>query len=118
MSAFLTLMTLACVLGISIGQLLFKHAAGSIDAGGGWMAWVVNPWLIAAAVLYGATTLLWVWVLRHAPLSVAYPFMGLAFLVVPVLAWALLGEPLTWQSLAGGALITGGVALASFGGQL
>ena len=55
--------------------------------------------------------------LLHAPLHIAYPFMGLAFLIVPVLAWALLGEPLTWQTLTGGALILAGVALASTGGK-
>ena len=38
-------------------------------------------------------------------------------LIVPVLAWALLGEPLTWQTLAGGGLILAGVTLASFGGH-
>ena len=43
-------------------------------------------------VLYGFTTLGWVWILRHAPLHVAYPFMGLAFLIVPTLAWLLLGN--------------------------
>ena len=37
----------------------------------------------------------------------------LAFLIVPTLAWAFLGEPLHWRTLAGGALIMAGVALAS-----
>jgi len=64
-------------------------------------------------VLYGVTTLGWVWILRHAPLHLAYPFMGLAFLIVPTLAWAFLGEPLGWRTLAGGALIMAGVTLAS-----
>ena len=41
--------------------------------------------------------------------------MGLAFLIVPVLAWVWLGEPLTWQTLVGGALILAGVTLASTG---
>ena len=53
------------------------------------------------------------WILRHAPLQLAYPFMGLAFLIVPTLAWLFLGEPLHWRTLAGGALILAGVALAS-----
>ena len=69
--------------------------------------------LIAALALYGITTLGWVWILRHAPLHMAYPFMGLAFLIVPTLAWTFLGEPLHWRTLAGGALIMAGVALAS-----
>ena len=69
--------------------------------------------LIASLALYGITTLGWVWILRHAPLHLAYPFMGLAFLIVPTLAWAFLGEPLHWRTLAGGVLIMAGVALAS-----
>jgi drug/metabolite transporter (DMT)-like permease len=39
--------------------------------------------------------------------------MGLAFLIVPTLAWAFLGEPLHWRTLVGGALIVAGVALAA-----
>ena len=75
--------------------------------------WLLNGWLIASLALYGITTLGWVWILRHAPLHLAYPFMGLAFLIVPTLAWAFLGEPLHWRTLAGGVLIMAGVALAS-----
>ena len=105
--------TIACVLGISLGQLLFKKAAENADPSAGVLGLVTNGWLLAALALYGVTTLGWVWVLRHAPLHLAYPFMGLAFLIVPTLAWAFLGEPLHWRTLAGGALIMGGVALAS-----
>lgn len=113
MNPFLATITLLCVLGISIGQLLFKKAAQSIADASTWQHWVFNGWLIAALVLYGLTTLLWVWVLRHAPLHLAYPFMGLAFLIVPTLAWLLLGEPIGWRTLTGGALIVAGVTLAS-----
>lgn len=115
MNAILFALTLLCVTGIACGQLLFKKAAGAMSAASGWQAQLLNGWLWAALALYGVMTLLWIWILRHAPLHIAYPFMGLAFLIVPVLAWALLGEPLTWQTLAGGALILAGVALASIG---
>ena len=113
MSLSLTLYTLACVLGISLGQLLFKKAAEAADPGAGVLGLMTNGWLITALALYGLTTLGWVWILRHAPLHLAYPFMGLAFMIVPTLAWLLLGEPLHWRTLAGGALILAGVALAS-----
>ena len=109
----LSLITLACVTCISIGQLLFKKAATALPANPGWMDWATNGWLIASLALYGVTTLAWVWILRHAPLHLAYPFMGLAFLIVPTLAWLLFGEPIGWRTLAGGALILAGVALAS-----
>ena len=95
MSTALTFATLLCVLGISIGQLLFKKAAAALPAVVSLPALLKNGWLIAALALYGITTLGWVWILRHAPLHMAYPFMGLAFLIVPTLAWTFLGEPCT-----------------------
>lgn len=113
MSITLSLYALLCVVSISIGQLLFKKAAAELPATLSMMGLLQNSWLMAALVLYGITTLGWVWVLRHAPLHLAYPFMGLAFLIVPLLAWIFLGEPLHWRTLAGGALIMAGVALAS-----
>ncbi|MBK6868240.1 MAG: EamA family transporter [Burkholderiales bacterium] len=115
MTPRITFITILCVLGISVGQLLFKKAASAFTSATNMQAWLLNGWLWSALLLYGLMTLLWIWVLRHAPLHIAYPFMGLAFLIVPVLAWVWLGEPLTWQTLAGGALILAGVTLASTG---
>ncbi|MGB6101434.1 MAG: EamA family transporter [Comamonas sp.] len=73
------------------------------------MQWLVHGF----AVLYGLTTLAWVWILRQAPRHLAYPFMGPAFLLVPALAWLFLDEPLHWRTLAGGVFIMLGVALAA-----
>jgi len=93
--------------------MLFKKAAQSIAVATNWQHWVFNGWLIAALALYGVTTLVWIWVLRHAPLHLAYPFMGLAFLIVPGLGWLFLGEPIRIQTIAGGALILIGIAIAA-----
>ena len=116
MPLLLTLQTLACVLCIAVGQLLFKKAATALPAEPGLLDWAMNGWLIASLALYGLTTLGWVWILRHAPLHWAYPFMGLAFLIVPTLAWLFLNEPLHWRTFAGGVLIVAGVALSSTNG--
>ncbi|MDR0275905.1 MAG: hypothetical protein LBI48_11330 [Burkholderiaceae bacterium] len=113
MSLPLSLLTFLCVLCIAIGQLLFKKTATTLPDTLSVSALLLNGWLMASLILYGLTTLGWVWILRHAPLHLAYPFMGLAFLIVPVLAWLFLGEPLHWHTLAGGALIMAGVVLAS-----
>jgi drug/metabolite transporter (DMT)-like permease len=115
MNIRLIALTLACVFCIAIGQLMFKKAAAALPPTLSLAALARNGWLIASLILYGLTTLGWVWILRHAPLHLAYPFMGLAFLIVPVLAWLFLGEPIGWRTLAGGALIMAGVALASQG---
>jgi drug/metabolite transporter (DMT)-like permease len=108
-------LTLLCVVLIAVGQLLFKAAAGQwrID---GW-SWAtlrsfLSPTLLLALVLYGLTTVLWVLVLRSAPLSIAYPLYALVFLLVPILAHFVFGEPLSWNSLVGGAVIMLGVMIA------
>jgi drug/metabolite transporter (DMT)-like permease len=116
MSFQLSLLTLLCVTCISVGQLLFKKAAEALPEIPTLLNWGTNIWLLASLVLYGLTTIGWIWILRHAPLHLAYPFMGLAFLIVPTLAWLFLGEPIGWHTLAGGTLILAGVALASQGG--
>lgn len=113
MTPLTTAITILCVLGISLGQILFKKAAASIADATQWQQWVFNGWLITALALYGITTLVWIWVLRHAPLHIAYPFMALAFLIVPCLGWLLLGEPIHVQTLIGGALILAGITLAA-----
>ena len=108
-------LTLACVVAIAGGQILFKLAARAGEANAASFPWdIVNAWLIVALVVYGAATLLWVWLLKSLPLNVAYPFVGFAFVIVPVLAALLLGETLDWRHLAGGGLIAAGVAVSSW----
>lgn len=113
MSVAIAALTILCVVGISIGQVLFKKAALALPPQPGIMDWAFNGWLIVALALYGVTTLLWVWVLRHAPLHLAYPFMALAFVFVPLLSNVFLGEPLHIKTFVGGALILAGVILAA-----
>lgn len=113
MNPFLTFVTILCVFGISVGQMLFKKAAMAIPSANQWQQWVFNGWLLGALALYGLTTLGWVWILRHAPLHLAYPFMGLAFFIVPCLSWIFLNEPLRISTILGGSLILVGVAITS-----
>lgn len=112
MSITITALTLLCVFGIASGQILFKKAAINLPPSPLLMDWILNGWLITALALYGIATLLWIWVLRHAPLHIAYPFMALAFIIVPLLSYYFLGEPLSIKTFIGGALIIAGVSLS------
>ncbi len=114
MNATLFALTLTCVLAISAGQILFKLAARAATGDAGFPWDLLNGYLLVAIVVYGSATLLWVWLLKTLPLNVVYPFVGLAFVIVPLLAAWLLAEPLDWRHLAGGALIAAGVAVASW----
>jgi drug/metabolite transporter (DMT)-like permease len=115
MSVRLIFLALLCVAGVAAGQLLFKKAATTLPLSFSILGFLLNGWLICALMLYGVTTLGWILVLRYVPLSLAYPFMGLAFVMVPIFSWVFLGESLHWRSLAGGAVILVGIILASNG---
>jgi len=110
------LLSLLCVLGIACGQVLFKKAALTLGEERHWLALATSGWLLAALILYGAATLLWVMVLRTTPLTLAYPLFALSFLLVPLLAWLLLGEPLRPATFYGGLLILAGVVVSTRGG--
>ena len=108
------LLTLVCVALLAGGQVLFKIAATGWRIDGWTLASVrgfLSPAMLVALVIYGLATVLWVYVLRSAPLSLAYPLFSLAFIVTPVAAHFLLGEPLTWRVLVGGIVILIGVLI-------
>lgn len=100
---------LACVAVISGGQLLFKLAAGLID----FRRPLAEPQglmiLGVALALYGAATVLWVMVLKHAPLSRIYPLMALSFVLTPLGASLILKEPVSGGYWAGVGLILAGL---------
>ena len=110
------LLTVVCVALLSVGQMFFKTAAAQwhID-GWGWSTWrsLLSTPMVLALTVYGATTVLWVFILRQSPLSVAYPVYALSFLFVPVLAHLTIGEPLTTRAVLGGAIIIAGIVVAS-----
>ncbi len=111
-----TYMALALVIAANVGgQLLFKAAATSVAAEtslvGMTLRLAVVPAMWGAVLLYAVTIIAWVWVLRTVPLSVAYSAVALVFVLVPLLAVWLFGEPFTLRFALGTALIAAGVLL-------
>lgn len=104
-----------CVVLIGAGQLLFKSAANQWRVERGiWVALgsLLSVPFVTALIVYGFATLLWVYALRTVPLGIAFPLYALTFVLVPVLAYAFLGEPLTWRTLVGAAIIILGVTVS------
>jgi multidrug transporter EmrE-like cation transporter len=104
---FLPLVGLAVLLR-SLAAIFAKQAALT-SVGGGLAGMVVNPWLVAEVVVLGLQALVWSSVLRKAPLSVAYPFLGLTFAINLVAAGLIFDETVQAQHVAGVALIVLGV---------
>lgn len=104
------LFTILTVIGLSIGQILFKLAAKNFNSQEPlWSTALTNIYLWIALVVYGVSTIFWVLLLRQVPLKFAYPFVGCAFFIVPILAHFFLNETLSWYSIFGAVLIAAGI---------
>ncbi|MFT5774911.1 EamA family transporter [Hyphomonas sp.] len=96
---------------IAFGQVLFKQTgielADKPDAP--FYSILFSPVFLVAVALYGIATLAWVYVLKMVPLSMAYSFMALTFVLVPLMAAFFLKEPLTVKYAIGACLIIAGL---------
>lgn len=102
-----------CVLSLAVGQVLFKAVATQITT----LAAAVRDCRLLgmtaiALCLYGAATVAWILVLRRVPLSYAYIFMALGFLLVPLAGHFFFREPLSNRYLLGVVLVASGLWVA------
>ncbi|AOB33104.1 4-amino-4-deoxy-L-arabinose-phospho-UDP flippase [Bordetella sp. H567] len=104
--------SILCVLGIAAGQILFKLCAASLQRTGSFFAVSTATTLFCALALYGVTTIAWIWVLQKVELGRVYPFMALAFVLVPIASHFVFGERFHAQYFAGVALIIIGILVA------
>ncbi len=101
-----------CVLGLAIGQVLFKASAASLAQTGSFLATRTLLLLLSAMLLYGITSIAWVWVLQKVELGRVYPIMALAFVLVPLASHLVFGERFSTQYFIGVALIMAGIVIA------
>ncbi len=71
------------------------------------------PLVIVGLGLYGLGAAAWLAVLSRTPLSLAYPMLALSYVLIPLLAWLLLGESVPGVRWAGVAVICVGIYLVS-----
>jgi undecaprenyl phosphate-alpha-L-ara4N flippase subunit ArnE len=106
---------LVCVALGSTGQVLLRAASieAAASGSGGPRGWLSLTTLMALSI-YFAGLVLWTWVLSRVPLTQAFAFFGLSFVVVPMLSNRLLGDPLTPYTWAGAVVIIAGIALTNW----
>jgi multidrug transporter EmrE-like cation transporter len=75
----------------------------------------LNPWVLSVFFAAFLASLSWMAAMTKLPLSHAYPFTSLSFVLVLFLSAFFFQEPLTWPKLVGLALITAGIVLSSQG---
>ncbi|MTI09387.1 DMT family transporter [Curvivirga aplysinae] len=96
---------------LALGQLCFKSAANHLNQNNDLPiieALISNFWLWGAFALYGMSSLLWVFILRVVPLNLAYPFVAIGFILVPLGGWYFFSEHVnSWYILGVGFIILG-----------
>lgn len=105
------------------GQIVIKWQAaqaGTFPAGGGdkllfLLRLVLNPWVASGLFAAFLASLTWMAAMTKMPLSHAYPFMSLAFVLVMFLSAFFFHEPLTWPKAIGMVCIVTGIVVGSQG---
>ncbi len=96
----------------TIGQLCFKKAATEHRVESGFTYYLRlagNAVVLAGILAYAAEMLLWLFLLAHIPLSVAFPLAGLQQVLILSTAWFFLRERVTRLELLGAACIAAGL---------
>ncbi|HEY0941144.1 MAG TPA: SMR family transporter [Steroidobacter sp.] len=99
-----------------MSQAAVQHAVAA-SSSARWMQTllpiVTSPAIIAGFALYAGSALLWLFVLARLDLSVAYPFVGLGFILTMLAGALLFHEPVTTTRIAGTLLVCVGVWLVA-----
>ncbi|MEA5616575.1 EamA family transporter [Cronbergia sp. UHCC 0137] len=76
---------------------------------------LLNPWIISGLASAFLASLSWMAAMSKFPLSYAYPFMSLSFVLVVFLSSVFFREPITIPKTMGMALIIAGIIIGSRG---
>ena len=100
-----------CVLGLSVGQILFKFGANSMAENG------INVrsfiYILSAIAIYMTQTIAWIWALKHESLGKIYPVMAFAFILIPLASIYFFKESFSTNYWIGVFLIVAGIAIST-----
>jgi multidrug transporter EmrE-like cation transporter len=117
------LLTLTSVGLAAFAQVLLKLGASSVrdiatTTGGSvqseYQAMLSSPTTLIGLAIYIASALLWLRVLATVPLSQAYPFVALGFVITTAAGFIIFGEPIVFTRVAGMIVILAGVFIISY----
>ncbi|EGG93427.1 Permease of the drug/metabolite transporter (DMT) superfamily [gamma proteobacterium IMCC1989] len=102
-------------------QLLLKLGMKDLGAANGMLSngftslfhVIFSPLVFSGLVVYGISTLSWLWVLSKVDLSIAYPFLGISFIFTLFFGIFLLDEELSTYKLIGTLMIVVGCFLVA-----
>ena len=108
---------LFAVAAAAAGQVMLKHgmqvASARAAQSGGSLALraATSPWVLLGLVVFGVSAVAWLAALSRVPLSVAYPFNALGYLVILTASIVVLHERANLLTWAGTFLVVSGLLI-------
>jgi multidrug transporter EmrE-like cation transporter len=110
---------LVAIIMLSVGQTSLKiglnHIGGVSLAHGvaSLLKLFHTPWVIVGFVCYGISSILWLDVLSKLEFSIAFPMVGLTYVLTLLIGYFLFQEPVTMDRVLGVGLIVLGIFFLS-----
>jgi undecaprenyl phosphate-alpha-L-ara4N flippase subunit ArnE len=108
---------LFAVASAATGQVMLKHgmqiATARVAHSGGSLALraATSPWVLLGLVVFGISAVAWLAALSRVPLSVAYPFNALGYLVILTASVVVLHERANAFTWLGSLLVVSGLLI-------
>jgi undecaprenyl phosphate-alpha-L-ara4N flippase subunit ArnE len=110
-------LVLFAVIAAASGQLMLKHgmqlatAKAHSSHGSLAVAAATTPWVLLGLVVFAVSAVSWLAALSKVPLSVAYPFNALGYIVILTASIAVLHEKANLWTWAGSLLVVSGLII-------
>jgi len=103
---------------VTISELFLKMGARATAQPAQSWAWtgisgLASAWTWLGIVCIILSLLTWLYVLRHVPLSIAFPLSNAPHVLVPLVSWIFLGEMISGRRWCGIALVLIGLLLVA-----
>ena len=105
------------VIFVTASEVLLKVGASETRRVAGWewtgLMSLASIWIWVAIVFVILSFLCWIYVLRHIPLSIAFPLSNVVHVLVPLSCWIFLGEHISTTRWCGIAIVIFGLAVVA-----
>lgn len=108
---------LFAVASAATGQVMLKHGmqvatSRAAQSGGSLVVRAAtSPWVLIGLVVFAISAVAWLGALSKVPLSVAYPFNALGYLVILIASIAVLHEKASVLTWVGSVLVVSGLLI-------
>lgn len=108
---------LFAVVSAGIGQVMLKHgmqvaSARAAHSGGSLvLRAATTPWVLLGLVVFGVSAVAWLAALSRVPLSVAYPFNAVGYLVILTASVIVLHERASVLTWVGSLMVVSGLLI-------